>query len=143
MSPASADVFKLLADPTRRALLDLLRSGEKNAQELAGHFRASQQAISLHLQVLRRARVVEVKNWVATVSIGSARNPLDKSSIGPPITSHFLIRSGTPGSPQMLPELMNPALRKNPKVIAEEENNNDRQRIGSPGRPRGSAPDCP
>lgn len=61
MSPASADVFKLLADPTRRALLDLLRSGEKNAQELAGHFRASQQAISLHLQVLRRARVVEVK----------------------------------------------------------------------------------
>jgi DNA-binding transcriptional ArsR family regulator len=61
MAAASRNVFRLLADPTRRALLDLLRGGEKNAQELSGHFRASQQAISLHLQVLRKARVVEVR----------------------------------------------------------------------------------
>lgn len=60
MVRASGNVFRLLADPTRRALLDLLRGGEKNAQELSVRFRVSQQAISLHLQVLRRARVVEV-----------------------------------------------------------------------------------
>lgn len=61
MAPASGNVFRLLADPTRRALLDLLRGGEKNAQELSVHFRVSQQAISLHLQVLRKAHVVEVR----------------------------------------------------------------------------------
>lgn len=61
MALASRNVFRLLADPTRRALLDLLRDGEKNAQELSVHFHVSQQAISLHLQVLRKARVVEVK----------------------------------------------------------------------------------
>jgi DNA-binding transcriptional ArsR family regulator len=61
MARDSGDVFRLLADPTRRALLDALRGGEKNAQELSSHFRASQQAISLHLQVLRKARVVEVR----------------------------------------------------------------------------------
>lgn len=61
MVRAPENVFRLLADPTRRALLDLLRGGEKNAQELSGHFRASQQAISLHLQMLRKARVVEVR----------------------------------------------------------------------------------
>lgn len=61
MALASGNVFRLLADPTRRALLDLLRGGEKNAHELSVHFRVSQQAISLHLQVLRKARVVEVR----------------------------------------------------------------------------------
>jgi len=61
MNPARSGIFKLLADPTRRGLLDILRGGEKNAQELSAHFHASQQAISLHLQMLRRARVVEVK----------------------------------------------------------------------------------
>jgi DNA-binding transcriptional ArsR family regulator len=54
-------MFRLLADPTRRALLDLLLSGEKNAKELSAYFKTSQQAISLHLQSLRIARVVEVR----------------------------------------------------------------------------------
>lgn len=60
MPSVRCTIFKLLADPTRRALLDLLRGGEKNAHELSDHFRTSQQAISLHLQALRRSRVVEV-----------------------------------------------------------------------------------
>lgn len=60
MCPARFDVFKLLADPTRRALLDLLLRGERNANDLVRSFPASQQAISLHLQSLRKARLVEV-----------------------------------------------------------------------------------
>ena len=59
--PHPANMFRLLADPTRRALLDLLLRGECNAKELSAHFSTSQQAISLHLQSLRRARVVEVR----------------------------------------------------------------------------------
>jgi DNA-binding transcriptional ArsR family regulator len=58
---ASSDIFRLLADPTRRALLDLLLRREQTAKDLSSHFRASQQAVSLHLQSLRRAGVVQVR----------------------------------------------------------------------------------
>lgn len=57
---SSSNIFRQLADPTRRALLDLLLTGEKNAQDLSAHFAATQQAVSLHLQSLHRAGVVEV-----------------------------------------------------------------------------------
>jgi len=58
---SSADVFRQLADPTRRALLDLLLQREQSAKDLSSHFPASQQAISLHLQSLRKAGVVQVR----------------------------------------------------------------------------------
>jgi DNA-binding transcriptional ArsR family regulator len=56
----ASDIFRILADPTRRAVLDMLRTGEQNATELAARFAMSQQAVSLHLQELRKAGVVEV-----------------------------------------------------------------------------------
>jgi len=55
------NVFRALADPTRRELLDSLLSNEKSASELCGRFSATQQAISLHLQQLRGAGLVEVR----------------------------------------------------------------------------------
>jgi DNA-binding transcriptional ArsR family regulator len=57
----SADVFRTVADSTRRQLLDSLLSGEKTASELSAPFSASQQAVSLHLQDLRKAGLVEVR----------------------------------------------------------------------------------
>jgi DNA-binding transcriptional ArsR family regulator len=54
----SAEIFRAVADPTRRAILELLRSGERSAGELARPFRMSQSAISQHLQILRRAGLV-------------------------------------------------------------------------------------
>lgn len=51
-------VFEALADPTRRALLDLLRRGSRPAGEVAGAFQVSRPAISRHLRRLRRARLV-------------------------------------------------------------------------------------
>ena len=50
--------FAALADPTRRAMLDLLLESERTAGELAGPFRMSQPAISQHLRVLREAGLV-------------------------------------------------------------------------------------
>ena len=50
--------FDALADPTRRALLDLLRSGSKPAGEIAEAFPVSRPAISRHLRVLRSAKLV-------------------------------------------------------------------------------------
>jgi len=50
--------FAALADPTRRALLARLASGEASVTELAAPFAMSQAAISKHLKVLERAGLV-------------------------------------------------------------------------------------
>ena len=51
-------VFGALADPTRRALLTRLTSGDATVAELAAPFRVSQPAISRHLKVLERAGLI-------------------------------------------------------------------------------------
>ena len=50
--------FHVLADPTRRAVLDLLRGGSRAAGEIARSFPVSRPAISKHLRLLRRAHLV-------------------------------------------------------------------------------------
>ena len=50
--------FGALADPTRRAILARLASGEANVTELAKPFDMSQPAISKHLKVLERAGLI-------------------------------------------------------------------------------------
>lgn len=50
--------FHALADPTRRAVLDLLRQGEQPAGHIAQAFPISRPAISKHLRQLRKARLV-------------------------------------------------------------------------------------
>ncbi|TMR96495.1 ArsR/SmtB family transcription factor [Nonomuraea basaltis] len=50
--------FAALADPTRRAILARLRSGEATVTELAAPFDMSQPAISKHLKVLERAGLI-------------------------------------------------------------------------------------
>jgi DNA-binding transcriptional ArsR family regulator len=47
-----------LADPTRRRLIDRLRRRPRAVGELARHLRVTQPAVSQHLAVLRRARLV-------------------------------------------------------------------------------------
>jgi DNA-binding transcriptional ArsR family regulator len=53
-----SDIFAALADPTRRAILDRLRSGEATLNELARPFEMSVQGVSQHLKVLERAGLV-------------------------------------------------------------------------------------
>jgi DNA-binding transcriptional ArsR family regulator len=50
--------FSALADPTRRAVLDLLRKGRQPAGQIAQAFPISRPAISKHLRLLRRAHLV-------------------------------------------------------------------------------------
>jgi DNA-binding transcriptional ArsR family regulator len=50
--------FAALADPTRRAILARLASGEASVSELAKPFAMSQPAISKHLKVLERAGLI-------------------------------------------------------------------------------------
>ena len=55
---SSEATFHALADPTRRAVLDLLRKGEQPAGHIASAFPVSRPAISKHLRQLRKARLV-------------------------------------------------------------------------------------
>lgn len=52
------DVFKALADPTRREILELLRSGPRSSGEIAEQFTTSWATISRHLGVLRDADLI-------------------------------------------------------------------------------------
>jgi DNA-binding transcriptional ArsR family regulator len=62
MTPAAADrlsaTFAALADPTRRAILARLESGEVSVTELAEPFSMSLPAVSKHLKVLERAGLI-------------------------------------------------------------------------------------
>ena len=51
-------IFAALADPTRRAILARLTSGQASVNELAQPFAMSQPAISKHLKVLERAGLI-------------------------------------------------------------------------------------
>ena len=51
-------IFHALSDPTRRAILARLMSGEASVNELAEPFSISQPAVSKHLKILERAGLV-------------------------------------------------------------------------------------
>jgi len=55
---AARDVFRAIADPTRRAILARLRAGPTPVNALAADFHQSRPAISRHLRVLRGAALV-------------------------------------------------------------------------------------
>jgi DNA-binding transcriptional ArsR family regulator len=55
---AREDVFRAIADPTRRALLDQLRRGRKPVGVLADAFSLTLPAVSQHLRVLREVDLV-------------------------------------------------------------------------------------
>jgi DNA-binding transcriptional ArsR family regulator len=59
MQALSDDVFKALADPTRRAIFErLARDGEQTVRALTDRAGVSQPAVSKHLSVLKHARLV-------------------------------------------------------------------------------------
>jgi DNA-binding transcriptional ArsR family regulator len=52
-------VFRALADPTRRTVLQLLRRRAMTAGEIAGHFAVSKPTMSAHFAVLREADLID------------------------------------------------------------------------------------
>lgn len=53
------EVFKALADPTRREILNLLQKDNATAGEIHSHFDISKPSISHHLSILRNAGLIE------------------------------------------------------------------------------------
>ena len=60
-------VFKALADPTRRRVLELLKVRPMTAGELSDHFPFSKPTMSAHFAVLREADLVDVQKSGKTV----------------------------------------------------------------------------
>ena len=62
-----ADTFKVLSDPVRREILQLLKTGKLSAGEIGSHFDMTGATISYHLGILKKADLVwetKVKNYV-------------------------------------------------------------------------------
>jgi DNA-binding transcriptional ArsR family regulator len=53
--------FEVLAEPTRRQIVELLAEGERSAGEIASHFSTSRPGISRHLRVLREHGLVTAR----------------------------------------------------------------------------------
>ena len=60
---ARNEAYRAIADPTRRAVLDLLAEGERPVNDLVGRFRMTQPGMSQHLRVLRRAGLVTQRRY--------------------------------------------------------------------------------
>jgi DNA-binding transcriptional ArsR family regulator len=56
-----ATTFEVLAEPSRRRILDLLRDEERSVGELVDRLPLSQPGVSRHLRVLREAGLVDVR----------------------------------------------------------------------------------
>ena len=61
-------VFKALADPTRRKVLELLRQRPMTAGELCEHFPVSKPTMSAHFAVLREADLVDAHKQATTIT---------------------------------------------------------------------------
>jgi DNA-binding transcriptional ArsR family regulator len=55
------EVFRALADPTRREILRLLRQGEMSAGDLANHFDMTKPSMSHHFAILKNADLVTTR----------------------------------------------------------------------------------
>ena len=69
MPAAANNLFKALADPTRRALFErLAREGEQTVHALTDRAGVSQPAVSRHLVILRRAKLVHPRRHGREIS---------------------------------------------------------------------------
>ena len=72
-----ASAFAALGDPTRRAILKMLRHGSKPAGEIADAFHLTKPTLSHHFQVLRRAGLVRAERRGTSVVYTLQTNVLE------------------------------------------------------------------
>jgi DNA-binding transcriptional ArsR family regulator len=75
-------VFKALADPTRRRVLELLRKAPMTAGELSDHFPVSKPTMSAHFAVLREADLVAAQKSGKTITYHLKLSVLEDALLG-------------------------------------------------------------
>jgi DNA-binding transcriptional ArsR family regulator len=77
-----SDIFKAIADPTRRKVLELLRQRPMTAGELAGHFPVSRPTMSAHFAVLREADLIDSLKIGTTITYQLKLSVLEDALLG-------------------------------------------------------------
>ncbi len=75
-------MFKALADPTRRRVLQLLRERPLSAGELADHFDVSKPTMSAHFSVLHEAGLIEAEKSGRTILYRLKMSVLEEALLG-------------------------------------------------------------
>ncbi|MEO8362612.1 MAG: autorepressor SdpR family transcription factor [Vicinamibacteria bacterium] len=75
-------VFKALADPTRRKVLELLQRAPMSAGELADHFDVSKPTMSAHFAVLVNADLIEADKSGRTITYRLKMSVLEEALLG-------------------------------------------------------------
>jgi DNA-binding transcriptional ArsR family regulator len=75
-------VFKALADPTRRKVLELLRQRPMTAGELSEHFEVSKPTMSAHFAVLREADLIDASKQGTTITYRLKLSVLEDALLG-------------------------------------------------------------
>ena len=75
-------VFKALADPTRRKVLELLRQRPMTAGELSDQFAVSKPTMSAHFSVLREAGLIDASKQGATITYRLKLSVLEDALLG-------------------------------------------------------------
>ena len=75
-------IFKALADPTRRRILQLLREREMTAGEIADQFPLSRPTMSGHFNVLREADLVSAEKSGTSITYRLNASVLDEALLG-------------------------------------------------------------
>ena len=87
-------VFKALADPTRRKVLELLRQRPMTAGELSDAFTVSKPTMSAHFAVLREAGLIDASKAGATITYRLKLSVLEDALLG--FAQVFGIGTATP-----------------------------------------------
>ena len=90
-------VFRALADPTRRRVLELLKAGPLSAGELADQFPVSKPTMSAHFTVLREADLIHAHRAGKAIIYELKLSVLEEALLG------FVgVFGGAPAPPQIL-----------------------------------------
>jgi len=95
-----SNVFKALADPTRRKVLQLLQKGPMGAGELAEHFDVSKPTMSAHFAVLVAADLIQADKQGRAITYRLKMSVLEEALLG--FTQAFglqLTPNGTANTP--------------------------------------------
>jgi DNA-binding transcriptional ArsR family regulator len=122
------NVYKALADPTRRKVLQLLRKRDMSAGELAEQFDSAWPTLSRHFAILREADLIQGEKQGASIIYSLNVSVLEEALLG--MMEMFQIDTAIPASQASVIAEIDPAIpASQASVIAEineEERNNGR-----------------
>ena len=90
------EVYKALADPTRRRILQLLRDKEMTAGEIADQFNLAKPTLSGHFAVLREAGLIQAEKVGTTITYRLNVSVLEEALLA--LMDGFKLGAGKSGS---------------------------------------------